>query len=164
MGQRGFPAKPTKLRVLHGDHPERVNRDEPEPPDLPVKMPPYLSQGAQRKWAELAPSLDFMGILTVVDVDMLAAYCETFARWQRLVKMAAGSPPVFKRKGGRGEDGEEETVLVKNPLWSQIRDTTAELRVLAREFGLTPSARSALHGGEAGPSHGERLLTGGGFG
>jgi P27 family predicted phage terminase small subunit len=146
---------------LRGDHPERVNRDEPQPDDLPVTMPPWLSQGAQRKWQELAPQLDFMGVLTIVDVDMLAAYCETYARWQRLVGMAAKSPPVFKRQGRQGEDGEPETVLVKNPLWGQVRDTTAELRVMAREFGLTPSARSALHTGAAGALPGERLLTGG---
>jgi P27 family predicted phage terminase small subunit len=148
---------------LHGDHPERVNRDEPQPPDLPVVMPPWLSQEAQRKWREVAPALDFMGVLTVVDVDMLAAYCECFARWRRLVTMAAKSPPVFQRKGRQGDDGAEaETVLVKNPLWGQVRDAEAALRVMAREFGLTPSARSALHNADSAGYHGERLLTGGG--
>lgn len=148
--------------MLRGDHPERVNRNEPQPSDLPVVMPPWMSDAAKRKWGELAPQLDFMGVLTVVDTDMLAAYCECFARWQRLVSMAAKSPPVFRRQGKRAdEDGEPETVLVKNPLWGQVRDAEAALRNLAREFGLTPSARSALHGGNAGAADGERLLTGG---
>ena len=160
MGARGYPARPTKLRVLRGDHPERVNLNEPQPADLPVSVPPYLSEEAKRKWHELAPHLLAMGILSGADVDMLAAYCECFARWRRLAQMAAASPPVFRRKGAAGDD---ETVLVKNPLWGQVRDAEAALRNMAREFGLTPSARAGLHGA-ASIAHGERLLTGGGVG
>ncbi len=157
MGERGPAPKPTKLRVLHGGHPERVNRDEPQPADLPVEMPDFLSELAERKWLALAPHLEVMGVLTGVDVDMLAAYCECYARWRRLVTMAAKSPPVFNR-GGEGS----EMVLARNPLWSQVRDAEAAMRVLAREFGFTPSARSGLRA-QAGMTHiAERLLTGDG--
>ena len=127
--------------MLHGGHPERVNHDEPVPARLPVVKPGYLSQEAGRKWDELAPHLVAMGVVTGVDVDVLAAYCECFARWRRLVQLSASSPPVFKRAGGAGPDGEPEVVFVKNPLWGQVRDAEAALRVMAREFGFTPSAR-----------------------
>ena len=102
-------------------------------------MPGYLSAEAQRKWGELAPHLEVMGVLTAVDVDLLAAYCECFARWRRLAQLAAGSPPVFKRGGAKdgGGDSEGEVVFSRNPLWSQVRDAEAALRVLAREFGFT---------------------------
>jgi P27 family predicted phage terminase small subunit len=143
--------------VLHGGHPERVNRNEPQPADLPVLCPDYLSEMAERKWKELEPHLHAMGVLTAADVDMLAAYCESYARWRRVVTMAARTPPVFKR-GGEGD----EAVFVRNPLWAQVRDATAELRVLAREFGFTPSARAGLRA-EVGVAHiAERLLTGDG--
>jgi hypothetical protein len=33
MGKSGPAAKPTKLRVLHGDRADRINADEPEPPE-----------------------------------------------------------------------------------------------------------------------------------
>ena len=156
MGQRGPAPKPTRLRVLHGGHPERVNRNEPQPADLPVEQPDFLSELGERKWTDLAPHLEAMGVLTAVDVDLLAAYCETYARWRRVVTMAAKSPPVFKR--GDGEDA----VFVRNPIWAQIRDLTAELRVLAREFGFTPSARAGLRA-EQGMTHiAERLLSGDG--
>jgi P27 family predicted phage terminase small subunit len=144
------------LRVLHGGHPGRVNRNEPQPAPLPVVMPSYLSDEAQRKWAELVPHLEAMGVVSAVDVDLLAAYCECFARWRRLAGLAAKSPPVFKR-GGDGE----ETVFVKNPLWSQIRDAEAALRVMAREFGFTPSARSGLRVQGSVAAAAERLLTDG---
>jgi len=162
MGARGFPARPTKLKLLRGDHPERINLNEPRPADLPVVAPPWLSEVAAVKWADLAPHLEAMGVLTGADVDMLAAYCECYARWHRLVQMAAKSPPVFQRKGRETEPGQFEVVFVKNPLWGQTRDAEAALRVMAREFGLTPSARSALQAGSRDGYHGERLLTGGG--
>jgi P27 family predicted phage terminase small subunit len=119
-------------------------------------MPEFLSDEAARKWGELAPHLVSMGIVTAADVDMLAAYCECYARWRRLVVLAAKSPPVFKR-GGEGE----ETIFVKNPLWSQVRDAEAALRVIAREFGFTPSARSGLRVAGSVAAAAERLLTDG---
>ncbi len=156
MGNRGPAPKPTRLRVLHGGHPERVNHAEPIPARLPVVCPPYLSQEATRKWEELSPHLIAMGVVTAADVDLLAAYCECFARWRRVAAMAASSPPVFKRSA----EG-EELVFVKNPLWSQVRDAEAALRVMAREFGFTPSARSGLRVQGSIASAAERLLTDG---
>jgi P27 family predicted phage terminase small subunit len=147
---------PTRLRVVRGGHPERVNRNEPVPAPLPVVMPPFLSDEAKRKWSELAPHLIAMGIVTGVDVDLLAAYCECYARWRRLVGLAARTPPVFKRSG-EGED----TVFAKNPIWAQVRDAEAALRVMAREFGFTPSARSGLRVQGSVAAAAERLLTDG---
>jgi P27 family predicted phage terminase small subunit len=156
VGDRGPAPKPTRLRLLHGDHPERVNRNEPQPAPLPVVQPGYLSKDAAAKWAELVPHLVAMGVATAVDVDLLAAYCECFARWRRLAAMAAASPPAFRRSG----EG-EELVLAKNPLWSQVRDAEAALRVMAREFGFTPSARSGLRVQGTIAAAAERLLTDG---
>ena len=143
--------------MLHGGHSERVNRAEPVPAPLPVVRPPYLSKGAVEKWDELGPHLVAMGVVTAADVDLLAAYCECFARWRRLAQLAASSPPVFKRGSGEGD----EVVFAKNPLWSQVRDAEAALRVMAREFGFTPSARSGLRVQGSIASAAERLLTDG---
>jgi P27 family predicted phage terminase small subunit len=150
---------PTKLRILRGgniSHPERVNLNEPQPADLPVVKPVWLTSDAAGKWDELVPHLRSMGLITAVDVDMLAAYCECFARWRKLMVLAARTPPVFRR-GGEGED----MVMVKNPVWPMVRDAEAALRILAREFGFTPSARATLHTSERMGDLAERLLTGG---
>lgn len=160
MGARGPAPKPTRLRVLHGDHPERVNRSEPRPASLPVHKPPYLSDIAGQKWDELAPHLESMGIMSACDGDLLAAYCECYARWRRLAEQVATSPPTYSRRGRLSADGTAEQVTVRNPAWSQVRDAEAALRVLAREFGFTPSARSGLRV-EQGMRHAaERLLNG----
>lgn len=150
---------PTKLRVLRGgDHPGRVNRNEPRPAAGAVTAPEYLSEEAARKWAELSPHMESMGLLTGADTDMLAAYCECYARWRRLTQLAAHSPPVFR---GKTDSPDGEPTFKRNPLWSQVKDAEAALRVLAREFGLTPSARAGLRAEAGAPDAGERLLTGG---
>jgi P27 family predicted phage terminase small subunit len=123
--------------------------------------PAWLSETASEKWNELAPHLEAMGVLTAADADLLAAYCECFARWRRVAQLAASSPPVFQRKGPVDEEGQREVVLTRNPLWSQVRDAEAALRVLAREYGLSPSARAGLRSPDAPADGGERLLTGG---
>ena len=90
-------------------------------------------------WDALAPDLDLMGTTKVTDSVALAALCETYGRWRKVNELAAKTPPVFRRH----RDGED--VFVKNPLYSQVRDATNELRIMLREFGLTPSARAGLH-------------------
>jgi P27 family predicted phage terminase small subunit len=151
MGERGPVPKPTRLRVLHGG----TELPEPAPAELPVAKPEFLSADAERKWDELVPHLLSMGLVTAVDVDVLAAYCECYARWRKLANMAARTPPVFNR-GGEGQD----MVLVRNPLWQQVRDAEAGLRTLAREFGFTPSSRAGMRAGTAMGAIAERLLSG----
>jgi P27 family predicted phage terminase small subunit len=155
MGERGPVPKPTRLRVLHGARADKVNQAEPLPAaELPFEKPTYLSEIAERKWDELVPHLLSMQLVTPADVDLLAAYCECYARWRTLAKMASKSPPVFNR-GGEGQ----QMVLVRNPLWQQVRDAEAGLRTLAREFGFTPSSRAGMRVGTAMGEIAERLLS-----
>ena len=136
MGARGPVPKPTALRVLHGDHPERINRNEPQPRNMPVPEPPdWLSEEGKELWGIVRPDLEAMGTVKVSDWPALAMLCEAWARWKRITLLAQKSPPIFKRA--------DET-FAKNPLYSQVVVATSELRGLLREFGLTPSARAGL--------------------
>ena len=156
MGRRGPAPKPTNLRVLHGDKPSRINLDEPQPLDVPILRPNWLSTVAMAEWDRLAPHLASMGTVKATDEAVLAAYCESYARWRRLADLAAHSNPILNR------GTEAEPIWVKNPIFSQVRDATAELRVLAREFGLTPSARAGLRVTVVSAAPVERLFTGSG--
>lgn len=155
MGERGPARKPTRLRVLHGAAPEKDVTLEPAPAELPVQRPEWLSPDAAAKWDVLVPHLLSMQLVTAVDVDVLSAYCECYARWRKLAGMAARTPPVFNR-GGEGA----QMMLVRNPLWAQVRDAEAGLRTLAREFGFTPSSRAGMRVGTAMGEIAERLLSG----
>ena len=151
MGKRGFQPQPTALKLLHGARPARINHNEPQPPDEPVARPDWLSPLAEAEWDRVAGRLERMGVLTVADETMLAFYCETVARAKRLSELAVRSPPVVK--------GRDERV-VKNPVFAQVRDAIDQAHKLAREFGLTPSARSGIKVELSITDPGSRLLTG----
>lgn len=143
---------PTAVKVARGMRPSRINHEEPQALAGEVMTPPGLSPLAAEEWRKVAPDLLTMGVLARTDAAGLAVYCEAVARWRNLALLVADAPPLIE-----GERG-----MVTNPLYRLIRDAAAEVRVWAREFGLTPSARSGIHvthhvAGEGDPG---RLLTG----
>ena len=141
---------PTRLALLRGVQPKRINTREPIPLDEAVNRPEYLSDLAAAEWDRVAPNLVAMRVVTSADLTGLAVYCEAVARWRRLAELVARSAPVVNRDGA----------VVKNPLYSQVRDAAAEVRVWAREFGLTPSARAGIRVDVNVHGDASRLLTG----
>lgn len=151
MGKRGPAGTPTGLRLLHGDHPERVNKREPKPLDGPVIQPEGMSAVAAAEWARVVPELVHMGVLKDIDRSSLEVYCEAYATWKLLQGVAMRSGPLI---AGR------ENTMVKNPIFAQRDRASAEVRLWAREFGLTASARSALTGPSMEQAGAERYLSG----
>jgi P27 family predicted phage terminase small subunit len=153
VGRRGPAPTPTKLKLLRGNPGHRKIEPEPLPLDEPIVKPPWLSELAAEEWDRVIGHLEAMQTVTAADTTALAVYCEAVARWRGLAEVVASSPPVVRH----GESG----ILVKNPAYSQARDAAIEVRMFAREFGLTPSARAGIrvdhhHHVETGPA---RLLT-----
>lgn len=136
MGRRGPAPSPTALRVLKGDRPYRINRDEPRPRDEPPERPPWLSARAAAEWDRVLPDLLAMGTAKRVDSSALAAYCEAVALMSTIAEVVAKTGPLLV-----GRDGNAH----KNPAVAQLRDAMAAVRLLAREFGFTPSSRQPLH-------------------
>jgi P27 family predicted phage terminase small subunit len=152
MGKRGPAPRPTSLRVLHGDKPYRINTAEPRPRDQPPDPPAWLSAKARDEWDRVLPDLLAMGTAKAVDASGLGAYCEAVALLSTLADVVARSGPLLI-----GRDG----LAHKNPAVAQLRDVSATVRLWAREFGFTPSARQPLRVDVA--HHGlsaERLLSG----
>jgi P27 family predicted phage terminase small subunit len=151
MGRRGPAPKPTSLRLLHGDRKDRINTAEPRPRNMPPERPGWLSALAAEEWDRIAPDLVAMGTVRAVDATALAAYCEAVARLRSALGAVAGHGLIVTDVDG---------IPHRNPAAAMARDASNEIRLWAREFGLTPSARSPLrvdvshHGLPA-----ERLLT-----
>jgi P27 family predicted phage terminase small subunit len=135
MGRTGPAPKPTALRVLHGDRKSRINLNEPRPRDLPPERPPWLSELAAEEWERIALDLAAMGTVKAVDGTALAAYCEAVGRLRIATRLVAESGPLLVDDDGH---------VRKNPAVAQARDASYEVRMWAREFGFTPSARSPL--------------------
>ncbi len=137
MGRRGPAPAPTRLKLLAGEtRPSRLNRHEPEPLAGFPEMPGDLDADAQAEWRHVELQIAATGIIRPVDRMLLRAYCEAASRYLQAVRLYASSGPLLPDREHRG--------VVKNPLHQIVRDDEATMRALARELGLSPSARSGL--------------------
>ena len=89
---------------------------------------------AKEKWKAMVLELKPLGVMTVIDGDALAVLCVTWELWQDAV--------AALRKHG-------QTMIVKGvvkprPEVSIAAKLVAVLRQYQREFGLTPSSRTAI--------------------
>jgi P27 family predicted phage terminase small subunit len=150
MGKRGPKPTPTKIRVLRGERrPSQINYQEPKPiPMDDLAAPMDLPEIAQDVWRETVDALRATNVLTKADREMLRHYCEAVMRYRQASDALNRSSLLIK--GRKGE-------VVKNPLNQVVRDNADLARSLAREMGLTPSARVSLKGGEAQTTAGARL-------
>jgi P27 family predicted phage terminase small subunit len=95
-------------------------------------MPPWLGEYARQEWDRVAPDVLHMNIARRVDSTALAAYCLAAARLRRANEIIEASSLLLREP------------VRKNPAVAMERDASYELKQWAREFGFTPSARSAL--------------------
>ncbi len=137
MGQRGPAPKPTALKVLQGtDRPDRRAKKEPKP-RRGADCPAWLDKEAKAEWHRIAPELHRLGLLTVVDRSSLAAYCDAYSKWRKLVAAINRKRSMFMKVGKSGYRQEiPEVSLAK-----KYRD---DMLKFAREFGFTPAARSRV--------------------
>jgi P27 family predicted phage terminase small subunit len=134
MGKRGPAAKPTALRVLHGDRADRINDREPVPPVGAIVCPQWASDGAREIWARLAPDLEKRKVLTTWDVDAFLILCEALARYRNATALVNGSALLVQ--GGSG--------LMKNPALQVQAEAERTFLTYAARFGLTPSDRQSI--------------------
>jgi len=152
MGKRGVPGKPTALRVLDGDRPSRINRDEPVPAQGGLVEPTIaLSDEARAVWDRLAPDLIAKKVLTGWDADAFTTFCATAATYR-----AASESLAVEGMVARGAAGG----VIKSPYWQIMRDCVAVMTTIGSRFGLTPSDRAQLKigGSEESGRGAERLL------
>ena len=114
MGKRGPAPAPTKLKLIRGARPDRINEQEPSPEDhLPVP-PADLAPAAAQVWMRVMAECGGSGVITAADTDVLRVYCEAVARYEEAAVALGRSGPLVK--GARHGD------LVKNPLHQIVRD------------------------------------------
>ena len=141
MGRRGPAPLPTRVKLLHGEtRPSRLNLDEPDPPANAPVMPADLSPAAQAVWERVLRD-QAPGVILAAHADVLRLYCEAVVRYGIPRHVLGKSGPLLR--GARG------TEVVRNPLVAMVRDTGDQVRVLARELGLTPSSLSGVHAFQA---------------
>jgi P27 family predicted phage terminase small subunit len=104
-------------------------------------------------WDYTVQQLDVMRLASPADRDALACYCEAVVTHRKASALVAKAGVLVSPSRG--------TVPVRNPALAAQRDAAILVRVYAREFGLTPSARSELTAGDRRDTAGSaaRLLS-----
>ena len=132
----GRKPKPTVLRLLQGNAGKRaVNKKEPKPTSKGVRMPAGLSVEAKSQWKVVSKNLSDAGVLTVMDVQALQLYCESYALWKDAHNKIQKYGAIVKTPNG---------FPTQSP-YLQIANKQSEFMVkMLTEFGMTPSSRSKI--------------------
>ena len=135
MGKRGPPPAPDAAKLRRGEtRPSRLNGREPLPRRRLPAMPTGLAPSAQTAWRHVLREMRDAEVLSGADAHLLRIYCGAYARYVEAAELYAQASPLLKDRGH----------LVKNPLHQVVRDSADQVRLLARELGLSPAARASL--------------------
>lgn len=144
----GRKAKPVKLHVVNGNK-AKLSKAELEARAAKearlkvgtdaVRPPGWLSKEGKKEFRRLAKELKAVDLISNLDVDMLAAYCDAYAKYQECTEIIAtdGLQVPYTNKAG-------ETNLIPHQLLTKKKQLFDQMKYIAAEFGLTPSARAKL--------------------
>ncbi len=139
MPRGGHNAKPRQLKILEGTY--RRDRDRGGSgwaatrvgPEIPEHLA-WLSPEAKEEWARVAPWLVQNGLLTVLDRQLFAVYCETVGMYRQCQPIIERDGLVVDTPRGRRP----------HPLLRVVARCQQDIRAIAAQFGLTPSSRARL--------------------
>ena len=140
----GPPKKPTALKIIQGNPGKRpLPKDEPRLPVVAPDPPDTLSEDARKHWDRIVGQLAESGIMTALDSDALAAYCEAYTRWLLANRNLIKTGCVIK-----GADDQPR----HNPYLRVANDAFQQMRCLLQEFGLSPASRARIHAAPPAPA------------
>ena len=139
MGARGPVPQPTALKVLRGNPGKRaLNRREPKPAPVPPKCPGWLDKVARQEWRRVVPVLDRLGLVTQADLQALAGYCQSWARWRQAeAEIAEGGLIVDEDRG-------KYSIRKANPAVAIAQKERQLMLAFGTRLGLSPSDRGRM--------------------
>lgn len=144
----GRKAKPIYLHLLEGNK-NRLTKTEidkrleaeksMQPKNDRIKPPAWLDSMAKREFKRIAQELMDLDLLTNVDINALAAYCDAYSDYIKCTRIIQeeGLMVEYTNKAA-------ETNKVPHPLLTKKKQLHEQMKSLATEFGLTPSSRASL--------------------
>ena len=136
MAIRGRKPKPTAMKLLEGNPGKRLLNDkEPVPPKGSIKCPAWLLPEAKKEWKRLAPSLEALGVLTLVDLTAFEGYCQAYARWKEAEAFITQHGSIFKTPSGYVQQVPQVSIAQQN---------LKIMQSFCSDFGLTPATRARI--------------------
>ncbi len=135
MGRRGPKPTPTPLLKLRGSWRGQTREGEPSPHSECPPCPPWVRRKAAKHWGEIAALLEGLGIMARVHTLALALLVDALADWIESTDKADKAPMTCATENG-GE--------VPHPIHGMKGKAWERVLKACREFGMTPSAMSAV--------------------
>lgn len=132
----GRHAGPAQAKVLRGNF--RADR-QTHGPQVEIALPPcprWLGKSAKKHWGEIGPALVRAGLLSAIDGDVLAAHCDTLAKFAEVSAKLKSIEDCLDQTP-TGYAVQHALFTIRSKLHEQLVKT-------AREFGMTPAARSGI--------------------
>ncbi len=146
-----MPAKSARLSLVNGNKSRYVkaelekrakNEEKMKMRADNVKPPEWLSATAKKEFERLAELLLEIELINEADIGILALYCDAYTLYISCDKQI--------KKHGLWVGGKP------NPFIMRKRDAAAQMRSLASDLGLSPSARAKLAIKADGDEEGEK--------
>lgn len=129
---------PTKLKLLKGVKPCRINQNEPRPKSVSGKIPQGwgkdMSDIAKRFWKSNAPQRVAMGLLTEADLPAFRVMCELYNDFIQLTN-------IIRKEGRTYKAGLK---IFKRPEVSILEKVVDSLLKYLVQFGMVPHGRSRI--------------------
>lgn len=165
MGARGPKPLPKNVLAFRGSWRANLDDDGSVRPDIEIPgCPSHLLPEARKEWRRIAPQLEQLGLIALIDRAALALYCQEWAWWvwhdkalQRDVRLAEQKRQAFEAdpanaaKVWTGGDGFQVPTpngnLTYNPHWVARNKHGEKLDKYLASFGMSPSSRGRVSAG-----------------
>ncbi len=146
----GRPPVPAVVHLLTGNRSKKNGAEllaEATNPPVPVEAPPrpdWLDEDAAAEWDQLIPDLLALGLISRLDGQSLAQYCEAVCEYRRFTLLIRDfNNSVATPRGG---DVQTYRTGAKDlSIWRKLRnDAQRRADELGRQFGFTPMSRRGL--------------------
>jgi len=134
----GRKPKPTHLKLLAGTpgrRPLPEAEPQPDPVDEKAQPPKWLSGEARAVWAVEFPRLVRNAMISDIDLNAFARYCQSMGRYLTAESYVAKQGEVLLSPTG---------FPIQNPYLAISNKAQEQMHKAETEFGMTPSSRSRV--------------------
>ena len=129
---------PTNIKLLRGTaQPCRIRGDEAKPDSDQIAPPDDLSADALKHWATVVGQVKAAGVMTNLDVQALALYCESYAMWRYAHDEIKIRGPIVETPNG---------FPTQSPYMQIANKAFDQMQKMLTEFGMTPGSRTRVSG------------------
>lgn len=153
-GSRGPLPKPAALKLLEGNPGKRaLNLADGVNPRVEIpSFPKYLGVAARKEWKRITPILEELGLVSGLDCEALAVYCQIVGRLHEIETAFNGKVDLHVAAGMSYPDAVYATNVVTTPngfeqqsvIYQLIKSHREQLNRYLMHFGLSPAARARV--------------------